>query len=752
MMVPESWSITERGFDSKRLAHFEGLFTLGSGLLHVRGSLAEPLESAPQDVEYLRLPTNVTAERHPDFVSRWGTYLPMVVGRHPLLNTVVVNLPWPLQAMFVVGGASLSVESEFLEQHMRYLDMARATLVRRSAWHLPSSGARVHLVEERFVSRHRPNLIVQRFELRSDQDTDAELVSGIDGRVRTNGHDHFSVCEASADPDGSIAVRIETDLGARAQVCSRLGREGDTGDLLPLDASAEVHDRFVESRAGFRLGSGETWVGVKLSWLGEGDGAAELRQAAAAGYQVLRGEHETAWRILWDKAALVTEDRARVGDAQLSLALRFSVYHLLRAHRTGETGFAICPKGHAGEAYFGRYFWDTEVYLLPFYLYTDPEHARDLLRFRIRTLDGARRNARRYGAVGARFAWESSVFGDEECPNWQYADHEIHVTADVVYGILHYVAATGDTGFLDHEAGELVIEAARYYLARIDKLPDGSMHLFGVMGPDEYTPLGIDNSYTNRLVKLVLDTAADLLRRRGEGGEEVAAFRHAAGSLPLPRDTERNILLQSSDFAALPELDRSGLDPRRPVAAQVTQEQLYRRKALKQADVVALIALFPHEFDRGEVARTIDYYEPLTTHDSSLSPTTHALVAARIGRSEDAWNFLSRSVDIDVGSTRGDASQGVHIANAAGNWQVAVFGFLGLLPAISTSVPAVEPHLPEGLGSIEASIVWHGTRIRLYADHMSLSATHLSGPATDIVLAGRRSRLTEGGRVEVPLA
>lgn len=760
--------VVESGFDPHRLAHYEGLFTLGSGTLHLRGAVSEPLDAAPPETPYLRLPTNVTAERHRDRVSRPGTYLPAVVGRHPLLNTVVVNLPWPLLTVVSVAGRRLSVESPLLVEHTRTLVFEGASLERESRWQSTDGAFAAVLREHRFVSRVRPSLIVQEFNVERPAGGAVDVEAGIDGRVLTNGYDHFTSVEAGFDRESVLRVAVETDLGRRALVLSTV-----VGPIIS-PASSDIRGRLVVQRCA-QMASGNSPVSfAKYSFVTElteeVDETAvrrEFAEAVSGGSPALWNEHADEWRRLWATADVSVEpaDASATADrtaAELPSALRFSMFHLLRAHREGESRFTICPKGHAGEAYFGRYFWDTEIYLLPFFIYSHPLHARDILRFRIRTLDGARRNASAYRAEGARFAWESSLDGTEQCPNWQYADHEIHVTADIVYAIAHYVAATGDEAFLLDEATPLIVEAARFYRSRIDWTEDGSPHLLGVMGPDEYAPFSNDNAFTNYLVAFCLRYAADLIDRLASMNpslpaslalddlpllDEAAGFRLIADGLPIPEDRERGLVLQSADSESLPVLDRSGLSPELPVAAQLPQELLYRRRAPKQADVVALFALFPGCFPHDVMQTTFDYYESLTTHDSSLSPTTHALVDAQLGRPDAALRFLGRSLAIDIDPAGGDASQGVHIANAGGNWQVVVFGFLGLTPAVVSPRLTLNPHLPSAIRRISTRLVWRSSCVRVAVDHNEVSIEHLEGPPLEVVVHGESIRLDPAGSV-----
>ncbi len=438
--------------------------------------------------------------------------------------------------------------------------------------------------------------------------------------------------------------------------------------------------------------------------------AAEV-EAAFAGAGNLYAEHEAEWAAMWKASAV------RIGgDPRAQHALNFALYHLLRAADPRDARAAICAKGSAGEAYFGHFFWDTEIYLLPFYLYTRPEAARRLVEFRLNTLDGARRNAQAYGYRGARYPWESSITGDEQCPNWQYADFEVHVTADVVHAVRHASSAAADED-LAFRAAEMLVETSRYWASRVQRRPDGSVNLNGVMGPDEYTCFSNNNAYTNGMVKralrFTLDTLASLEARRpaehaalasrlGIATAELADFASIADGLPV-RVRPDGVVVQCDGFERLEDIDFDAVwaDRGLPFGRFVSQERNYRSKALKQADALMLAYLFPAEFPVEQVAATYDYYEPLTTHDSSLSCVVHAILAARLGRREEAWALFARSLDIDLDAAGGGAAEGIHIANCGGIWQAVVIGFAGMSWAYESPVPRFDPRLPRHWTSLE---------------------------------------------------
>jgi len=672
--MSDAWSIVESPFRAETAKAYEGLFTLGSGYLHVRGSLEEHLTGAPQNVSCTRLPANVTSERFADTKSKWGTYVPGIFGRHPLLNNEMINLPFFLGIAPIVDGERLDVENTQVTGYRRELRLDTATLIRTLSWHTRSQ-KQVELTFERFVSAARPYLCIQRLRLHCDREARLDLHLGIDADVRTNGYDHFKsiefrrtsglgcechvitdagdeilvatrlvyhlprdgACELSVhheETERACTVVVEATLGAQAS--GRLPGERDARPASPAERELEpipIGSPGSCATGGLSASARADKLPVAPNWdrslvfekrsavttsrdpvRSDADGWLDVVEDQS--YGQLHAEHAGIWKRRWDSCDVIIE-----GDDDSQRAVRLSLYHLLRAHVPGDPRVAIDAKGYAGEAYWGRYFWDTEMFLLPFYLYTDPARARTLVDFRVQSLPGAKENAKRYGYPGARYAWESDAQGHECCPNWQYADHEVHISADVVYGLAHYARATGNVEHLRGPASRVILETARYWMARLDwREGDGYPSLLGVMGPDEYTPISNNNSYTNRMVAFALKTAAEVGPAAGASPSECDAFAAAAAGLPILWHEDGLLVLQCEGFDRLadPLFERLWRDHNATFAAQVSQERLYRNKCLKQADVLMLMMLFPGEFSDAEVRRAWDYNLPLTTHDSSL--------------------------------------------------------------------------------------------------------------------------------------
>ena len=748
--MTDNWSIVEPSFNVKTARAYEGLFTQGSGYMHVRGSLEEHLLDDPQNLAYTRMPASVTAEKLPAGKLKWGTYVPGVFGKHPLLNNEMINLPWFIGMSPRVAGEKLDMESSRVSEYRRELRLKDAVICRTLVWHT-LAGARIAVRFERFISAARPNLCVQRLTLTSDRDVTVEVSGGIDADVRTNGYDHFKNVTIARHDAAGVSCGVTTDAGDIVQMVSELCRNSKTPPSGLGGATNEV--RFVEEhRRGTLVVSLDLQSGVSATVekrtaittsrdLHPVGAAALLRELTATSYDALHRENADAWAARWQASDVVIE-----GDDRSQLAMRVSLYHLMRCHVPGDDRVAIDAKGYAGEAYWGRFFWDTEMYLLPFFLYTDPPRARTLVDFRVRSLPATTANAKSYGYPGARYATESDGDGAECCPNWQYRDHEIHVTADVVYAFAHYANAA-QADYLAGAPRNVLLETARYWLARMDRRQgDDYPSLLGVMGPDEYAPITSNNAYTNYMVKFALAHSAQAARAAGLEGE-AKQFADASRKLPIPTRAD-GLVLECEEFERLaePRFEEFWLDRSQGFANQVSQERLYRSKCLKQADVLMMMFLFAGEFTDPQVRQAYEYYLPYTTHDSSLSVSVHAIIACRLGLDDQAWQFWRASSELDLDVEHGGAENGIHIAAAGANWQVAVLGFAGMATAMEATadVLTLRPRLPKAWTRLSFPIIWKGMPAYVEIARDKTTVTNRGHKALKVQVGGKQTEIFAG--------
>ena len=731
----DSFVLSEQDLPLSSKLATEGLFTLGSGYLHIRGSLEEAICNDPQNLSYMRLPGNVTAEQFTGGKQKWGTYIPGVFGSHPMLNRQMVNLPWFLGLELVTDGEKLDISQSRISEHRRALHLRQGVLERNLVWHT-RQGAQIRVRFERFISAVRPQLLVQAVTLCAEKELTVQIIGTIDTDIRTSGHDHL--VERHVSSSGLRAhAHVKTDTGIEVNIASLLR---SACAMQPLDtrtsaqraaACATIIIPAGEAITVEKLTAVSTSRDLEIYWPAD----KVLASASAVSLANLQAEHVATWAGRWSQCDVEIE-----GSSADQLAMRVSIYHLLRCHVPQDNRVAIDAKGYAGDAYFGRFFWDTEMYLMPFYLYTDPERARTLVEFRLTTLPGARANARLYGYPGARYAWESDDAGAENCPNWQYRDHEVHVSADVVYGWAHFDRAHAAGQFLPQTA-EAIVETCRYWMARMDvRTGDDFPSLLGVMGPNEYAPISPNNAYTNRLVKFVLGLGAGELGQAGGASDaEQKAFQSAADKLPIPRSAvEPALVLENEIFEQLapPRFDELWTDTTRGYYGQASQERIYRSQNLKQADVLMLMMLFPNEFSDSEVQTAWDYYLPKTTHDSSLSAGAHAIIACRLGLYQEAWRFWEMSSRIDI---EGGAAQGIHIASCGVNWQIAVFGFAGISTAFVSEVLQLRPRLPAQWTRLAFPLVWKGTPVRIELTPGRTQVTNCGTAPLDIEIDGFKS-------------
>ncbi|MGI9023803.1 MAG: glycosyl hydrolase family 65 protein [Acidimicrobiales bacterium] len=414
----------------------------------------------------------------------------------------------------------------------------------------------------------------------------------------------------------------------------------------------------------------------------------------------------------------------------------------------------------SGPGYRGHVFWDTAVFLLPFFIWTHPQTARALLAYRHRTLPAARAKAARLGYQGALYAWESADTGEETTPEfvWLPDDtrltiltgvQEHHIAADVAWAVLQYWQVTGDDAFVEDMGAEIVIETARFWASRVVAGDDDFLHIREVIGPDEYHEGVDDNVYTNVMARWNLGAAATvcelvptldppaweaLSSRLGVVPGEVEEWRAVAAELVDGFEPDTLLYEQFAGFFDLENVRAVDLAPR-PFTGEmvVGVDHLRHTQVVKQADVVMLAHMLPAEVPGDVALANYRYYEPRTCHGSSLSPAIHAAVAARVGALEEAAIYFEAAASLDLRDKMGNAAKGVHIATMGGLWQAAVFGFGGVAPQSDGVRPhddfvRVDPRLPPAWEKLAFPVRWRGTRIDVEATADTLRL-HLDGPA-----------------------
>jgi kojibiose phosphorylase len=427
-----------------------------------------------------------------------------------------------------------------------------------------------------------------------------------------------------------------------------------------------------------------------------------------------------------------------------------------------------------GPGYKGHVFWDTEIYMLPFYIFTHPPSARALLMYRYHTLDGAREKARQMGYRGAMYAWESADTGAETTPPYVVlpsgaimpvlsGTQEHHISADVPYAVWQYWQATGDDGFLLQAGAEIVLETARFWASRVELGEDARYHIRRIVGPDEYHENVEDNAYTNGMAQWALECGVETatllaqrwpaqwraLRRRLElRQDELQRWSSVAREMYTGLDPHTGLFEQFRGFHALEPIDLTQYAGRQvPMDVILGHARTQQVQIVKQADVLMLIYLLWERFTPAIRSANFLYYEPRTAHGSSLSPSIHALIAARLGDTATAMRYFHQAAAIDLGNNMGNASAGVHAAALGGLWQAIVFGFAGL--AIGHDMIAFDPHLPAAWEALRFSLQFRGqslcvsmqdAAVEISAEGSRPLAVRVGGAPAAALEAGRAAR------------
>nr|WP_297429871.1 glycosyl hydrolase family 65 protein [uncultured Actinotalea sp.] len=745
----EPWRLHDPAVDPDHLDATAALFTVANGWVGVRGALDELVPTVHAGTLLAPVFEEVPLE--------YGERSYGFPGRQE--QVLAVPDGWAVRVE--VDGAPLDVTTG-AEEHTRTLDLRTAVLDRKVRWSAPG-GATVAVSTSRFASLVRRELVVVRCTVRAE---DAAHVA-----LRL-----FPCCDRSPlrahtgdDPLVRPAVVPDDGSGSRTvTACAHTaGHAGDhrrgrawTVQHVPSSAVqlAVAADVVVAGPATLSTGDHATTVSGHLR-AGEevtldllvaftaarrppeepsDDGAALLGQAQRvlddareAGAEALRDEHAAALDDVLGWADVEVD-----GDERLQQAVRFAVLHVLGASALAE-GTGIRAKGLTGLGYHGHTFWDADTYVLPVLEHLLPQAARAHLAWRHGTLPWAREHARVLGRAGAAFAWRT-VAGPESSGYWPASIAARHVDADVADAACRYAAVTGDVGFERDAVVELVVETARSWASLGHHTDDGAFHVHGVTGPDEYTAVVDDNTFTNRMAARNLRAADELTRRYPEVAErlgvtaaERAAWRRAVAAMTVLVDPVTGVTEQSAGFLARRPWDFAGTPAHRyPLESHHTYAEIYRRQVVKQADVVAAHWLAGEDVPVDQQRRDLAHYEGITVRDSSLSSPAHAVVAARVGWSALAHDHLREAALLDLHDLEGDVSDGLHVAALAGVWDGLVMGFGGLRTArvgdatLRPDRPArlesahddalhVAPRLPPGLVGLRFGVRHRGVRLRV---------------------------------------
>ena len=491
-----------------------------------------------------------------------------------------------------------------------------------------------------------------------------------------------------------------------------------------------------------------------------------LDRGVADGFTELLREQERYMEDFWQRSDVqitVDSTTAKRSTTEVQQAIRFNLFHVLQASARADTT-GVPAKGLTGQAYEGHYFWDAEIYVLPFLIYTAPRVAKNLLRFRHGLLDLARARARQLNQKGAMFPWRT-INGEEASAYYAAGTAQYHINADIMYALKKYVQATGDEEFLFHEGVEMLVETARLWrdLGFYSDRREGKFCIHGVTGPDEYNTVVDNNAYTNLMarenLRYAVETVETLRDRRPDlytalahktrlEASEVAEWKRAADDMYIPYDSRLGITPQDDEFLEQKRWDFAHTPPEKfPLLLFYHPLTIYRHQVIKQADVVLAMLLLPHEFSADLKQRNFEFYDPLTTGDSSLSACIQSIIAVEAGDMAKAVEYARVAALMDLGDVAGNVKDGCHIAAMGGVWMIFVYGFAGLRDY--TGQLCFRPRIPRTLQRLRFQLIFNTQVLEVDASRTATRYTLRKGSGLTIQHEGHAIRLSPDEPVAV---
>lgn len=695
------WILSEDSFDSEKQHHQETIFTIGNGYLCTRGAFEE----------------GHSADHRATFVHG-------VFDDVPIVFTELANIPDWLPLYVLLNGEKFSLDSGTVESYERHLDLYTGVLTRTVRWRSPS-GHTATLKFERFASLADEHLLCLRCTVTPDFDGTLEIRAALNANMDNEGITHWNWVKQGILPSKEVGHEV-VYLQTRTRTT-----DIDLALTMRLVAS-HVHTQttFWDAQSvptlslTFPARRGEAIAVDKLVGIASSRDTADPvdmavdHATAVQNWESALEAHQQAWGQEWERSDIQIE-----GDDEAQIGVRFSLFQLLIAAPRHDNRVNIGAKTLSGFGYRGHSFWDTEIFMLPVFIYTAPHIARNLLDYRYQRLPAAREKASANGFEGAQFPWESADTGEEVTPTWvpDFADRtrlvriwtgdiEIHISADIAYAAHLYWKITDDETWFIEKGAELVLDTAKFWASRAEwNAPENRYEFNDVIGPDEYHDHVDNNAYTNYMARWNLQTALDVLdwlkahapgkadeltQRLGLSPQLLAKWKEVLTRIYLPIRAD-GLIEQFEDYFQRRDVDLASLEPRE-ISAQVLFgiEGCNETQVLKQPDVLMLQYLLRRDFTNEQIRVNYDYYTPRTDHTfgSSLGPSIQTIMACDLDLPDEAYEHFIRAARADLRDVRGNASDGIHGASAGGIWQAVVFGFAGL--RISEQGWTVKPRLP----------------------------------------------------------
>lgn len=742
----DPWNVIEEGFDPEYGKVAESVFSLGNEYMGVRGYFEEGYGGPTLLGSYF----NGVYERHKAAAEG---YKGIVQETEFMVNSI----DW-LYLRIWAGDEKLDLAKVKFDHFYRCLSLKTGLLCRKFLWHTARGTLEIQM--ERLISMVTNEAAAQRLIITSKgYNGEIRVSAGLDcntvhGSEQTGRWDCSN--QAMEKHRGHISCCTKNTKMKLDSYCAMQGTIVDTGAtraILGDKCVAEEYTLFIKDQESYSLDK-IVWNVSPLSQKQGMDHADKAMRTLT--FDSLYASNCKWWEKVWEKS-----DVEISGDEENQQGIRFCIFQMFQTYHGAIMGTNIGAKGLTGEAYNGNAFWDTETYCLPFFLFHDKQAAKNLLYFRYATLDEARARAKALDCEGA-FYPIATISGRECCNLWQHASLQLQASTAVAYGIWIYEKVAQDTSFTEKYGLEMLIEICRMLATRGDYNADHTCYgFYGVMGPDEFQMMVNHNAYTNYMGQFSFRYTLDVLERMKKNMPEVyeevirrvnykdcegVDWKQKADKMYIPYDAERKLFEQHDGFFKLPHIDVDAIPIEEfPLYDHWTYDRIYRNDMIKQPDVLMFLLLFNSQFSEDVLRSNYEFYEPRCIHESSLSPSVHSILAAQLGKKEEAFDFFKFATRMDLDNYNRNSGDGLHITSIAAAWMNIVYGFGGLR-ADGESL-TLAPSIPEQWDGYRFHVVYEDEILCVDVKKDGVSLSTAGGKEVEVCIYGQKAAINEKRQV-----
>ncbi|TRZ43296.1 glycoside hydrolase family 65 protein [Robertkochia solimangrovi] len=755
-IVPNEWSLIEKGFEKDRVKSSESLFSIGNGAMGQRANFEEAYSGPTFQGSY------IAGVYYPD-KTRVGWWK----NGYPEYFAKVLNAPNWIGIDVVINDEILDLNTcTEVDGYYRELNMKEGWYERSFKATL-KNGIQVKVTSRRFLSLDLDEVGAIKYDVTLIKGSaNIKFTPYVDGGIKnedSNWDDKFwDIYGVAGHADFGYVLSKTMKTGF--QVCTGMRSEllvdGKSSDIT---GAVETNDSVSKLSYSVNLGEGATATLIKMAGYvtsmnhnaDELVTASEkvLTEAMVLGYEALLEKQIASWAAIWEMADITIE-----GDVKAQQGIRFNIFQLNQTYLGKDARLNIGPKGFTGEKYGGSTYWDTEAYCIPFYMATkDQEVARNLLTYRYHHLEKAIENAAKLGFTNGAALYPMVTMNGEECHNeWEITFEEIHRNGAIAFAIFNYVRYTGDYSYIPEMGLEVLIGIARFWYQRATySTARNKFVILGVTGPNEYENNVNNNWYTNYIAKWCIKYTADQIKKVKEGfpedhsrifgvakltDQEIEKWVKVADNMYFPYSEEHGVFLQQDGFLDKDLVKVSDLDKtQRPINQHWSWDRILRSPYIKQADTLQGFYFFEDHFSKEELEKHFDFYEPFTVHESSLSPCVHSIQAAVLDRMEQAYTFYLRTSRLDLDDYNKEVHEGLHITSMAGTWMSIVEGFGGM--RIREDKISLEPRIPEQWSAYSFKVNFRGTVLKVRVAGSKTELHIESGEGIELLVHGKKISL-----------